>query len=223
MSSYAAPNRAFTYGDYKTWPDDERWEVIDGIAYNMTPAPSVLHQRILAKLAARIGSQLEGKECEMFIAPFDVRLPEGDQADDDVTSVVQPDISVVCDPAKLDKAGCRGAPDFVIEITSPGTAQKDRIQKKALFERHGVKEYWIINPPDNLLTIYRARQDRQFEQDDTRELRGTIAVDAVPGLYVELDPIGSLCAAEYPPRQSHPSPANANGEADRPQSDTASN
>ena len=86
-------------------------------------------------------------------APFDVRLPEGDEADDEIITVVQPDISVICDPAKLDNRGCRGAPDFIIEILSPATAGKDQIQKVALYEKHGVKEYWLVHPGDRLITV----------------------------------------------------------------------
>ena len=85
--------------------------------------------------------------------PFDVRLPDADEADDDIRTVVQPDISVICNPEKLDDRGCRGTPDFIAEILSPSTSAKDQIQKVRLYEKHGVKEYWIIHPTDKVLTI----------------------------------------------------------------------
>jgi Uma2 family endonuclease len=117
MSTAFEHKQHFTYGDYLTWPEDERWEVIDGSAYNMTPAPSSLHQAISIELAAQIQSFLRGKKCRAFHAPFDVRLPDHPgEMNEKIKTVVQPDITVVCDPTKLDKAGCCGAPDFVIEI-----------------------------------------------------------------------------------------------------------
>ena len=115
----------FTYGDYVTWDDDERWELIDGVPYNMSPAPRVRHQAISRELLAEFVLYLRGKSCQVFAAPFDVRLPESDERDDLVETVVQPDLSVICDRGKLDDAGCRGAPDLIVEILSPGTAHKD--------------------------------------------------------------------------------------------------
>ena len=109
-----------SYRDYRGWPEDQRCELIDGLAYAMAPAPSRRHQRLVLELAREIADALEGGGCEVNIAPFDVRLPEADEADDDIATVVQPDISVVSDPSKLDDKGCRGAPDWLIEVLSPG-------------------------------------------------------------------------------------------------------
>jgi Putative restriction endonuclease len=102
----------FTYGDYLTWDDGERWELIDGVPYNMSPAPTVRHQAISRELLTEFALHLRGKPCQVFAAPFDVRLPEADESDDLVETVVQPDLSVVCDKKKLDDAGCRGAPEL---------------------------------------------------------------------------------------------------------------
>ncbi len=151
---------SFTYADYLTWPEGERWEIIDGQAYAMSPAPTNVHQLIVGELFARIHHHFHGKSCRPFVAPFDVRLPDtGVNAgvnDHDIDTVVQPDISLVCDPNKLkDNHGCLGAPDWVIEVLSPSTAIHDQRTKRALFERHGVPEYWLVHPVDRSVTIYR--------------------------------------------------------------------
>lgn len=109
-------DRVYTYGDYKTWPEDERWELIDGTAWNMSPAPNRFHQKYSLKFAQQIINFLEGRPCEVYAAPFDVLLPDrDDQEEDDVVTVVQPDISVICDKKKLTFKGCTGAPDRIIE------------------------------------------------------------------------------------------------------------
>ena len=154
----------FTYADYLTWPEGERWEIIDGQAYAMSPAPTNVHQWIVGELFRHIANYFHGKSCRPFVAPFDVRLPNvrvkaGVNAvvnDHDIDTVVQPDISLVCDPNKLkDNHGCLGAPDWVIEVLSPSTAVHDQRIKRALFERHGVPEYWLVHPVDRSVTIYR--------------------------------------------------------------------
>ncbi len=146
----------FTYADYLTWPDGERWELIDGQAFAMSPAPSNFHQLIVGELFRQIANHFDDKPCRPFVAPFDVRLPRAGTADSEIDSVVQPDITVVCDPDKLkDNHGCLGAPDWVIEVLSPATAVRAHSTKRALFERHGVAEYWLVHPGDRSVTIYR--------------------------------------------------------------------
>lgn len=144
----------FTYADYRRWPSDERWELIDGEAFNMSPAPSRRHQEVVGEIFRQTANFLQGKPCRAYVAPFDVRLPQADEADDQTRTVVQPDIAVICDFAKLDDQGCRGAPDWVVEVISPLTAAKDHIKKRALYERHGVKEYWLVHPLDCVVTRY---------------------------------------------------------------------
>ena len=131
----------YTYGDYLRWDDGERWELIDGVAYNMTPAPNRRHQAILRELSYQFTAFLAGKPCEVYFSPFDVRLPEHNEKDEEVTTVVQPDLVVICDPDKLDDRGCRGAPDLVNEILSPSTSRKDMKTKLELYEKRGVREY----------------------------------------------------------------------------------
>lgn len=152
----------FTYGDYLSWNDDERWELIDGIPYNITPAPSTQHQRILTELSRQFSNYLQGKPCEIFVAPFDVRLPKGGEADEAVTTVVQPDIVVICDSSKLDKRGCRGAPDLIIEILSPNTAQKDIKIKMSLYERAGVNEFWMVYPEGRTVMVFTLQNEGRY-------------------------------------------------------------
>ncbi|WP_365305251.1 Uma2 family endonuclease [uncultured Thiodictyon sp.] len=140
MSQLARKRDRFTYGDYRRWPDDERWELIDGEAYNMCPAPTRIHQELVLEIAAQVHAFLRGGPCKVYVAPFDVRLPKADEADERVDTVVQPDIAVICDPGKLDDAGCRGAPDWIVEVLSPCTAAKDQREKRDAYERVGVRE-----------------------------------------------------------------------------------
>lgn len=137
--------RLWTYKDYLGWPAEERWELIEGRAFNMTPAPSWRHQQIVGELFFQIRSRLEGHPCKTAAAPIDVRLALPGIPNEEVMSVVQPDIVVVCDPSKIDDRGVRGAPDIVVEVISPSSATRDTLEKRALYERHGVPEYWIID------------------------------------------------------------------------------
>lgn len=196
--------KRFTYADYCSWPEDERWELMEGVAVAMTPGPGPEHQRLSRKFCAQIDTYLEGKTCEMFYAPIDVLLPESDEADEEITTVLQPDVLVVCDPAKIVRRGIRGGPDFVIEILSPSTASKDQIRKRRLYERFGVKEYWVVDPNEQLVWVYRRRpisgpngtetltSDFQYVQAfdvDDKSLELTV----VPGLIIDLTRI-------FPPR-----------------------
>jgi Uma2 family endonuclease len=139
MGSPARDNhQSYTYEDYQTWSDDERWEVINGEAYAMTPAPTTGHQRISRELSRMIVSFFYGKPCEPFIAPTDVVL--------DDNNIVQPDILIVCDPSKITEKNIQGAPDLIVEILSPATSIKDRRNKRQLYERFGVREYIMIDP-----------------------------------------------------------------------------
>ncbi len=182
----------FTYGDYLNWPDDERWELIEGVPVNMSPAPTRIHQEILTEILVQLHSQLKKSDCKVYPAPFDVRLPEGDEVDESIFSVVQPDISVICDSGKLDRKGCRGAPDFIIEIISPSTAGHDQIRKVALYEQHKVREYWIIHPIDKIVTIRRLGEDHSYDSPDIREVTGKLTVSALPGVELDFEVIEEL-------------------------------
>lgn len=156
--------KRYTYADYLAWDDSVRVELIDGEVYDMTPAPTRKHQEISMTLSVLIGSYLKGKKCRVFAAPFDVRLPGKSTADDDITTVVQPDISVVCDQKKLDERGCIGAPDLIIEIVSPLTAAKDMREKFALYEKYGVKEYWIIHPVEETVMVFLCGNEGKYSK-----------------------------------------------------------
>ena len=148
-------DRHYTYRDYREWPEGERWELIDGVAYDMSPAPSVNHQRLVPRLWAQIDLQLRGTPCEALTAPVDVFLPaDPGAAEDDVDTVVQPDVLVVCDRSRIRPNGIWGPPDLVIEITSPWTAKKDLAEKFDVYERAGVREYWVVDPGNRSVVVY---------------------------------------------------------------------
>ncbi|WP_295449496.1 Uma2 family endonuclease [uncultured Thiodictyon sp.] len=138
LPALAKPTDRFTWSDYQSWTDDTRWELIEGVAYAMAPAPSIKHQDVVSRLFIRIELPLRGKPCRPFFVPTDVKLSESD--------VVQPDILVVCDPGKITPSHIEGAPDLIVEVLSPGTAVKDLRDKKALYERVGVREYLVVDP-----------------------------------------------------------------------------
>jgi Uma2 family endonuclease len=159
---------SYTYGDYLTWPTDQRWELLQGTAYNMSPAPARIHQRLVVKLSYQFERYLQakGSGCEVYVAPFDVRLPRAQEHDADITTVVQPDIAIICDQAKLDDKGCKGAPDLVVEIVSPSSAALDYIKKTRLYEQHRVKEYWIVHPFDQIVMVYKLNADLRYGRPD---------------------------------------------------------
>ncbi len=180
-------NDKFTYGDYCNWGDGERWELIDGVAYDMSPAPLRIHQKISRDLEGQLLNFLKGKPCEVYYAPFDVRLPEVDEDDNDIVDVVQPDLVVICDEKKLDERGCRGAPDIVVEILSPSTASKDMKEKFSLYERHGVKEYWIVHPEAKIVSVFKLGKDGQYGRPDVYSKKDKIKTPLLEGLEVDLD------------------------------------
>jgi Uma2 family endonuclease len=174
----------YSYADYATWPDDVRYELINGEAYAMAPAPTRTHQLLVGELFSQVYNALRGKPCQPFVAPFDVRLPRADEADDRVDTVVQPDVLVVCDPAKVDERGVRGAPDWVAEVISPSSAAHDQITKRDLYERAGVQEYWLLHPTDRLVTVYRLEGGR-YGRPEISEMKGDLAIGVLEGVSVD--------------------------------------
>jgi len=144
----------YSYADYLTWKIEERVELIKGKVYKMGAAPRRIHQEILVSIGAQLFNFLESKPIKVYCAPFDVRLPYHSIRDEDVDTVVQPDVCVIGDPNKLDDAGCIGAPDLVVEILAPGNNSKEVLIKYDLYKEHGIKEYWIIHPAEQTLLIY---------------------------------------------------------------------
>jgi Uma2 family endonuclease len=177
----------WTYADYLTWPDDERWEIIEGVAYSMSPSPTTTHQRVLSKLALPLLAHLDGKCCELFLAPFDVRFLEQQNASDNyIDTVVQPDILVVCDKSKLDERGCNGSPDFIIEITSQSTGKNDLTRKFDLYQRHGVKEYWIVHPEQQTVMVFKIGEDGLYGKPERYAGDDTVSVPFFGDLVIDL-------------------------------------
>ena len=182
----------YTYKDYLSWNNDNlKCEIIEGYIYNMSPAPSTLHQRISRKLLYMFEHFLINKQCEVFNAPFDVRLPDHNESDGEVKTVVQPDLLVVCDKNKIDKKGCRGAPDLIIEILSPNTEHKDTKIKYALYENHSVSEYWIVYPEEKIIEMYVLNKNSTYNKPETYSIKDKIMANVLPGLQIELKKIFS--------------------------------
>jgi Uma2 family endonuclease len=177
----------YTYADYYAWPDVIRGELIDGHFHDMTPAPSQRHQRIVVKLSAQLEIFFEDKACAVFVAPFDVRLPKEGDEDGMERDVVQPDIAVICDRAKIDDRGCRGAPDWIIEVLSPRTREKDLTLKRDLYERSGVGLYWMLSPRERTVEVLRLEAGRGYSSAVKREARGRQVVAEYPGLTIDWD------------------------------------
>jgi Uma2 family endonuclease len=184
--------RHYTVEDYHSWPDDIRCELIDGVIYDMSPAPVIEHQRLSHTLAVELSVLLRAEKrsgdgggrggCELFTAPIDVVLA--------TDSVVQPDLIVVCDPQKLANGKyVDGAPELVVEILSPATAVKDKREKRRLYERSGVKEYVLIDPNEYYAECYRLNRQGEYGLPEILGSRDAMKLELFP----ELDaPLGSM-------------------------------
>jgi Uma2 family endonuclease len=148
-------NKQYTYADYLMWQFSERIELLRGFIKKISPAPSRRHQSISFNMTIKIGNLFNLKACKVYIAPFDVRLPIPNAKKD--TTVVQPDICIICDESKLDEKGCNGAPDLIVEILSPGNSKHDADTKFRLYEEAGVQEYWMVESEEKLVFIYTLR------------------------------------------------------------------
>ncbi len=145
------PKGSYSYADYLVWQLKERVEIIKGKIMAMSPSPNRLHQRISMKLTKAFLDVFSGHQCELYVAPFDVRFPD---KNGNVKTVVQPDLCVICDPSKLDERGCLGAPDLVVEILSPGNSKREMKDKYNLYQEQGVSEYWVVRPEEQNIHIY---------------------------------------------------------------------
>jgi len=177
-----AYDKLYTYSDYITWDDDKRWELIDGVPYMMS-APTRMHQNISRNLFRQFDRFLENKPCEVYYAPFDVRL-NADTLDD---TVVQPDLLIVCDNTKLDDAGCKGSPDMVVEILSPSTARYDRNTKFNAYLKSGIREYWIIDPETKSLAQHILKDSNYITHPYTDE--ETAPVHVLEGCTINLSKV----------------------------------
>ncbi|MGP2570583.1 Uma2 family endonuclease [Ornithobacterium rhinotracheale] len=154
------PNGSYTYADYLLWKFQERVELIKGKIFRMSPAPARIHQDISMNLSLDLGNYFRHKSCKLYSAPFDVRLTTKDKKNNEVTTVVQPDLCVICDPAKLDERGCVGAPDLVIEILSPGNTKNEVQIKYELYQESGIAEYWVVRPVYEEIQVFVLEQGK---------------------------------------------------------------
>ncbi|WP_025143918.1 Uma2 family endonuclease [Pedobacter jeongneungensis] len=179
----------YSYADYMRFEFEERLEIIKGRIFQMSPAPSRIHQKILGRIHNHIYNVLKGHKCEVYMAPFDVRLAKKTQTDKEIFTVVQPDLVVVCDQNKLDKRGCIGSPDIVVEILSPGNSKKELINKYEVYEEAGVKEYWIVSPLDK--TFFRYILDDQGKFQPTKLLTEgeEVSTPILPGFTLILEEV----------------------------------
>ncbi|GHU51465.1 hypothetical protein FACS1894200_11670 [Spirochaetia bacterium] len=171
----------YTYADYLEWDEGYRAELINGEVFEMG-APTSTHQRISMRLSIKIGTYLEGKRCEVFAAPYSVRLfPEPELGDN---TVLEPDLVVICDTSKIDEHGCNGAPDLVIEILSPSNGKKELRFRRNLFLQAGMQEYWLIDPVKKTVKVYLLENGRY----DTKTYSGadSVPVSILPLLSIDL-------------------------------------
>ena len=179
----------YTYADYLQWKFEERLELFRGKIFKLS-APNTRHQDISRNILVPIALFLKKKPCKVFAAPFDVRLPvKNRKKDNEVTTVVQPDICVICDETKLDSRGCCGAPDLVVEILSPGNSKKEIRLKHELYEEAGVKEYWIVNPEEENIVVFVLNEAGKFFGIDMYAGDDTIRSLAITGLTINLNEI----------------------------------
>ena len=158
------PNKIYSYADYLTWQIEDRIELLKGYVRQIAGANTV-HQRVSMKLCSRFENYFEGKKCEVFSAPYDIRLFDRKKSiltDKEVFTVVQPDICVICDAEKIDVRGCNGSPDLIIEILLPSNKQTDLRDKYKLYEENAVIEYWIVYPTEEVLHQYVLKDDKYY-------------------------------------------------------------
>ena len=182
-------SKRYTYADYLTWLDDKRRELINGFIHLMS-APNEFHARITPNLVFLVKFFLKKRKgkCRVYHAPFDVRLPiNGEKADDKIYDVVQPDICVVCDLSKIDAKGCIGAPDLIVEVLSPATLKYDWNYKFNLYERSGVKEYWIVDPRAKEVNVFLLQPEGNYDLGTTYECNQKAPVHIFKGLEIDLN------------------------------------
>jgi Uma2 family endonuclease len=181
----------YSYADYLTWEFDEMVELIKGkIFKSAAAAPRRIHQKVSGNIFFRLYQHLENHPCDVFSAPFDVRLPVKSKKNEDIFTVVQPDISVICDKSKLDDLGCIGAPDLIVEILSPGNNQKELKNKYEVYEESGVKEYWIVSPYVSTLLVYTLIEGK-YVPSKLFTVGDIVESKCIPGFKLDLDEVFS--------------------------------
>ncbi|APM37290.1 Uma2 family endonuclease [Clostridium kluyveri] len=183
-----AKNKTYTYADYMNYPENERIELIEGKIYAMSPAPSRIHQELISELITIFNNYIKSNNgnCKVYPSPFDVFLTD-DKSLDNCKNIVQPDISIICDKTKLNDKGCIGAPDMIIEIVSPHNPSNDYVRKLGLYEHFKVKEYWIINPMNKSILIYRLNDTMHYAAPETYNFTDTIKVGIYDSLEIDFN------------------------------------
>ncbi|HOJ09541.1 MAG TPA: Uma2 family endonuclease [Clostridiales bacterium] len=188
MSLPKKEDKQYTYADYLTWPEDKRWEIIDGVPY-MQAAPTWQHQAISRELLTQFNNYLKDKPCQIFASPFDLRLSDVDETDEGTTNVYQPDLVVVCDETKLKGTGYHGIPTLIIEITSPSTVRNDKIKKFNKYEEVGVREYWIIEPEYRIVTVFTLQENKRYGRLKHYTEADKVNVSVFPDLEIDLSTV----------------------------------
>lgn len=188
MAEEPSAQYTYTYADYLQWKFEERLELFKGKIFKLA-APNTKHMVVGRNLFLQIGNYFKNTTCFAFITPFDVRLPvKNRKKDNEITTVVQPDLGVVCDRSKIDERGCCGAPDLVVEILSPGNSEKEVQLKFELYEEAGVKEYWLINPVEENMVVFVLGDDAKF--GGAKMYAGkTVSSAAIPSLKINMNEI----------------------------------
>lgn len=183
-------NGFYTYADYLTWKFKERVELFKGRLMKMSPAPSFSHQDISGELFGNFYNFLKNKPCKVISAPFDVRLKDSKKpiTDSEYNTVVQPDLTVICDLDKIDERGCKGSPSLVVEILSPGNSKKEMGIKFDLYEENKIPEYWIVEPANQTILVYYLK-DGKYTNDRPLHIEAKIQSKLFPELEFELKDI----------------------------------
>ncbi len=183
MGVVSKARRRFSWDDYRTWGDGERWELIRGEPFCMSPAPSSRHQVIVGNLFAHLFQHFQGRPCEPLVSPIDVKLSAED--------IVQPDIAVICDRSQIQETHVEGAPTLVIEVLSPSSHRHDRVRKLRLYARAAVPEYWLVQPYPAVIEVLQlagAHYQIAGAYTDTESLRSP----AFPELALDLSAVFTL-------------------------------
>jgi len=177
----------YTYASYLKWTFEERLELIKGKLFKMSPASNRIHQELTVNVVTELSVYLKGKSCKVYVAPFDVRLPRNSRNDQDIITVIQPDVCVICDPAKLDDKGCLGAPDIVVEILSPGNNRKEMRNKFEVYQESGVREYWVVLPAEKILLQYILNEQGKYSESLPLTPGDTLTTPILPGFTLDLE------------------------------------
>ena len=184
------PEGVYSYADYLKWTFEERVEIIKGKIFKISATPGTKHQEVSTILGGEIYNHLKGNPCKVFHAPFDVRFPKDlSDSNEETFTVVQPDISVICDLTKLDEAGCKGAPDLIVEILSPSTSSKDLKEKFWLYQEHKVKEYWVVYPGENIIEPFELDHEGTFRSKGKFVEGDTLKSTVLSGFSIQINDV----------------------------------